>query len=201
MSLDQFQNVLAQGWGGMAVNVDTGKRGGHPRNSRCTDELSGKLSAIMTNSTSTSNTFAKLSFQVTITFQTSKCQKEKRRISSNFHLHTCCAKTWFIFAVCITVLHLNTHRLPILLDPTCVGDWSVTTHYQSALAIKEVPWKPQRQMVHMDAKQRCQTAPSHDECVFRYDAECSVLANLEQLSDDEILQCQSCLSTMKNTKP
>lgn len=44
------------------------------------------------------------------------------------------------------------------------------------------------------------TATSHEECVFGYDAECSVLLNVKQLSDNEILQCQSCLSTMKNTK-
>lgn len=64
--LDKFQHVMEQRCGGTAVNVDTGKRGRHPRSLKCTNKLSGKLSAIMTNSTSMSK--ANLSFQLTIMF-------------------------------------------------------------------------------------------------------------------------------------
>lgn len=40
--LDKLHNVMAQGWGGTAVDVDTGERGGHLHSLRCTNELSGK---------------------------------------------------------------------------------------------------------------------------------------------------------------
>lgn len=69
--LDKFQHVMEQRWGGTAVNAHTGKRGGHPRSLKCTNKLSGKLSAIMTNSTSMSK--AKKHIQVAHSSRSNLC--------------------------------------------------------------------------------------------------------------------------------
>lgn len=69
--LDKFQHVMEQRWGGTAVNAHTGKRGGHPHSLKCTNKLSGKLSAIMTNSTSMSK--AKKHIQVAHSSRSNLC--------------------------------------------------------------------------------------------------------------------------------